>query len=207
MTVIVFGATGLVGQELIRLALGRGYHVKAYGRHVFEKIAELDNLELIAGSVFEEVDIRNALQGCDAVLSALGGAMDGKDVTRSLGMKKIVAEMKKLGIKRIVGIGGAGVLLDEDGKNIFEGKDFPEEFKPISREHYKAFETLSHSALEWTFVCPTMITPKAPTGKYTVAKNIPAEGIGSIAVGDLAAFMIDEITKKEYLHIRVGISN
>lgn len=207
MTVIIFGSTGFVGQELIRLALGRGYNVKAYGRHVLEKVAEQEHLELIKGSVFDEVDIRKALMGCDAVLSALGGAIDGNDVTRSLGMKKIVTEMTHLGLLRIVAIGGQGVLLDADGKNIFEGKDFPEQFKPVSKEHFKAFETLSHSKLEWTFVCPTMITANEPTGKYNVSKNVPAEGIGNIGAGDLANFMIDEITKKGYLNTRVGISN
>ena len=74
----------MVGKQLVKQALYMGHHVRAYGRNVFtENLPEDDNLELIQGALFDEKQVFNAIKGCDAVLSALGGNFDGTDVTRS----------------------------------------------------------------------------------------------------------------------------
>ena len=144
MTIIVFGATGNIGKELVKQALYNGYSVKAFGRNVFtEGLPEDDKLELVQGALFDEGEVYKAIKGCDAVLSAIGGSMDANDKTRSLGIKNIVKQMEKAGVKRIVALGGAGVLDAEDGKLIMEQEDFPAEFYPVSLEHKKALEFLS----------------------------------------------------------------
>ena len=94
MTLTIFGATGMVGKQLVKLALFKGYQVKAFGRNIFTAgFAEDENLQLIAGTLFDEEQVYDAVMGSDAVLSALGGGTDGTDKTRSLGMKNIVQQM------------------------------------------------------------------------------------------------------------------
>ena len=95
MNLIIFGATGMVGKQLVKQALYIGHHVKAYGRNVFtENLPEHKELELVQGALFDEKQVLKAIKGCHAVLSALGGSFDGTDVTRSLGMKNIVAQLQ-----------------------------------------------------------------------------------------------------------------
>ena len=119
MKIIIFGATGMAGKELVKQALYNGHEVKAYGRNVFtEGLPEDKKLQLIQGALFDESFVYKAIQGCDAVLSSLGGALDGSDKTRSLGMKNIVKQMEKAGVKRIVAIGGPGVLNAGENKYI-----------------------------------------------------------------------------------------
>lgn len=208
MKLIVFGATGMMGKELVNQALYNGNSVKAYGRNVFtESLPKNDQLELVQGALFDEGQVYNALKGCDAVLSAIGGEAGSGDKTRSLGMKNIVLQMKKASIKRIVAIGGMGILESADGKLIMEQEDFPPGYYAVSQEHLKAYNLLKESGLEWTFVCPPVIEQAEPTGVFTTAANtLPEPNHYSINSGDLALFMLKELEKKEYLHQKVGIS-
>lgn len=208
MNLIVFGATGQVGQHLIQQAIWKGYHVKAFGRNVFSLPLEHEHLEKIKGSVFDSNEIQQALKGCDAVLSVLGGAIDGLDKTRSLGVKHIVEEMQILSIKRIIVLGGWGILDADEHTLLMETEQYPEEFLPVGQEHRLAFETLKHSNTDWTFICSPTIINAGPTCKYKVSRNKPPQTTDpQINAGDLAHFMLEELERNTYVKQKVGISN
>jgi uncharacterized protein len=209
MNIIVFGATGQVGKQIVQQALFMDHHVKAFGRNVFTALSmEEKNLELIKGALFDASDVYHALKGCDAVLSALGGSADGIDKTRTLGIKNIVAQMNKAGVNRIIGIGGLGVLNADEESLLLDKEDYPKEYLPVGREHQQAWEYLRDSNLNWTFVCPPNIINAGPTGAYHTNANYPPQPNNyKINAGDLAMFMLNELQKNEYLKKRVGISN
>jgi uncharacterized protein len=209
MNIIIFGATGMVGKQLVKQALFNGHHVKAFGRNVFTELnMEEKNLELIKGALFDEGEVSNAIKGCDAVLSALGGGFDGTDKTRTLGIKNIIAQMKKNNVKRIVAIGGLGVLNFDEETLLLEKEDYPKEYLPVGLEHKKANEYLNESGLDWTFVCPPNIINQEATGVFTTNANYPPnQNNYKINAGDLAMFMLNELGKNEYVRQRVGISN
>ena len=209
MTIIVFGATGMVGKQLVQQALFKGYQVKAFGRNVYTTdFLNNDNLQLVQGALFDEKEVFHAVKGCDAVLSALGGGFDGTDKTRSLGIKNIITQMQKAGVKRIIGIGGMGVLNADEDTLLIDKDDYPPEYIPVGKEHLKAYELLKESGLDWTFVCPPNIIDKSPTGAYITAKDYtPAPNNYKINSGDLAMFILNELERNEYVKHRVGISN
>jgi putative NADH-flavin reductase len=207
MQVIVFGATGQVGLQLVKQALWRGYKVKAYGRNVYEMDLENDKLEKIKGGLFDAADILRAIKSCDAVLSAIGGAFDGSDKARSLGMKTIVTQMEKAAVKRIVALGNLSILNFDEHSLIIEQKDYPEEYLPVGNEHRKAYEHLKDSPLDWTFVCSPDIINEGPTGNYITNKDYPPQpNLNKINAGDLAQFMLNELERNEFVKSRVGIS-
>jgi uncharacterized protein len=210
MTITIFGATGTVGKYLVKMALWQGHTVRAYGRNVHELLADEERheqLHLYKGGMFDKGDIEKAVKGTDAVLSVLGGAFDGADKTRSLGMKNIVEAMKATGVQRIIGLGGLGVLDGSDGKYVFENENFPQQFLPVTQEHFKAYEHLRDSGLQWSFVCPPNIINEAVTGLYQVSADVPASGKGQITAGDIAGFILKELVENVFVGKRVGISN
>lgn len=218
MKLIIFGATGMVGKQLVQQALFGKNNVKAFGRNVHTTdYLETENLELVQGALFDEGEVYNAIKGCDAVISAIGGSMDGTDKTRTLGMKNIIKQMQKAGVKRIIAIGGLGVLNAEppvgqdaanDNSLLVDKDDYPAEYKAVGFEHKKAFEFLNESGLDWTFVCPPNIINQGPTGSYTTKADYPPETNNyKINAGDLAMMMLNELEKNEYVKHRVGISN
>ncbi len=208
MIITIFGATGMVGKQLVKQALWKGHIVKAFGRNVFTELnIEEKNLELIKGALFDEKDVLNAIKGSNAVLSCLGGDFTGNDKTRSLGMKIIVAQMQKANIKRIIGVGGMGVLQADDETLLIDTDDYPKEYVAVGKEHQLAYDALKNSNLEWTFVCPPDIINGDATGNFSVNANYPPiTNQYKINAGDLAMFMLTELEKNEFLQQRVGIS-
>lgn len=209
MIIIIFGATTVLGQQLVKQALHMGHHVKAYGRYIVTApLPENEKLELVEGTMFDDSKLLRAIKGCDAAVTALEGGKAGVDKTRSLGMKKIVAQMEKAGVKRIVALGDRSLLETADGKMILEGEDFPLKDQPVANEHLDAFNALKASALNWTVVCAPEITEAEPTGLYRTSVNTPPvpdhERIGT---GDLAMCMLNEVNKNEFINQRLGISN
>src|SRR4051812_42066049 len=111
----------MVGKQLVQQALFKGHHVRAFGRNVYTTdYLQTENLQLVQGALFDAKEVYNAVKGCDAVLSALGGGGDGTDKTRTLGMKNIIAQMEKAGIKRLIGIRIAGILNADESSLLME---------------------------------------------------------------------------------------
>ncbi|MEP6675818.1 MAG: SDR family oxidoreductase [Ferruginibacter sp.] len=209
MNIIVFGATGMMGKQLVQQSLYRGFNVKAFGRNVYTTdYLQTEKLELVKGALFDEGEVFHAVKNCDAVLSALGGGFDGTDKTRSLGIKNIIAQMEKAKVKRIIAIGGMGILDTEEDKMVMDTDDFPDKYLAVNGEHLQAYQLLKASSLDWTFVCPSDISNAGPTGSYHVnADHLPEPNNDRINAGDVAMFMINELEKNEFIKHRVGISN
>jgi putative NADH-flavin reductase len=211
MILTVFGATGMVGKHIVKNALALGHNVKAFGRNVESLIDEdlrNENLVSIKGYVFNEDDVFNAVKGSDAILSALGGSFDGTDKTRSLGIKNIITQMEKAGIKRIVALANLGILNADDGTLLMDKPSYPKAFLPVGKEHLQACLFLKESNLDWTIVGSPDIVDAEATGEFiTAADRPPSPNKGKINAGDLALFMISEAAKNQYINNRVGISN
>lgn len=213
MTITIFGATGMVGRHLVKQALLTGFTVRAFGRSIFTAgFPEKEELVLIKGAVFDEIQVQHAIEGSDAVLSALGGSFNGADQTRSLGIKNIVHQMQKTSTKRIVAVGGMGVLnVEEDKKGlILDQASYPQEYYPVGQEHLKAYHFLEDSGLDWTMVCPPDIIAAEVTGLYETKANVMPhkEGVNlHINAADLAMFMLNEVKKNNFVKQRVGIAN
>ncbi len=211
MQLTIFGATGMVGKHIVRHAMASGNYVKAFGRNVESLIDEdlrNENFKAIKGYVFDENDVFDAIKGSDAVLSTLGGSFDGTDKTRSLGIKNIIIQMEKAGVQRIVALGGMGILNADDNTLLIDKPSYPKEYLPVGKEHLQAYLYLKNSNLDWTIVGSPDLVDAEATGEYiTAADRPPTPNKGKINAGDLALFMVSEITKNQYINYRVGISN
>jgi putative NADH-flavin reductase len=201
----------MVGKQVVKQGLLRGHTIKAFGRNVNSLIDHdltNNNFQAIKGYIFEEKDVLNATKGSDAIISVIGGAFNGQDKSRSLGMKNIITQMKQAGLKRIIALGGFGILNKDEQGIILDQPEYPEEYRAVGHEHLQAYLYLDKSDLDWTFVCAPNIINEDSTGTYVTNKNYPPiPDNGSIRAGDLATFMLDELIQNRFLKARVGISN
>jgi putative NADH-flavin reductase len=211
MTITVFGATGQVGKRIVQMALAEGNQVRAFVRNAEPYLDEgLRNKDftVMKGYVFDAHEVFDAVRGADAVLAALGGAINITDKTRSLGIKNISEQMQRTGVKRIIAVGGTGVLKDDNyGFAVYNPK-YPTLYKDVAFEHLKAYEYLDASTLDWTYVCCPDITDKDANGKYVTRDDYaPVQNLFTIKAGNIAQFMLDELHDKRYIRKRVGISD
>ncbi len=211
MIITVFGATGQVGRQIVSQALAFGHQVRAFGRDVSKLIDEdlrNNNFEAIQGYVFDKKDVRKAILGSDAVFSALGGSMDMQDKARSLGMKNITEQMIETGVKRIIAIGGRGVLRDDEYEYLMHNPDYPKEYVVVGEEHLQAYLFMKEADLNYTFYCPPNIIDAAPDGLYITRSDYPPQPDSyRIFTGNLAMSMLQSFDRNDYIKSRVGICN
>jgi uncharacterized protein YbjT (DUF2867 family) len=69
--VLIVGATGGLGQDVVAEALARGYETRALVRNP-EHSALPANVEIVRGDVLDPSSLTDAVRGRDAVICALG---------------------------------------------------------------------------------------------------------------------------------------
>jgi putative NADH-flavin reductase len=211
MQITIFGAAGLVGKRLCDQALALGWRVKAFDRKIeqwLDKEEVTPNLEVIKGYMMDATGVAKAIQGSSAVIMALTGNLESGDKSRSIGCKHILAAMQDQKVERLLVLGDYGVLPYESGGYLFETTDFPAELKELSQQYAQVWELLEKTAVQYTMVCTEKIVD-APEGRsyITSVNTVPDAGIPTIQAGDLARFLLREVTANEWLGQRVGIRN
>jgi len=204
MKIALFGATGRVGMEVLKLALKDGHDVTVLARSP-EKLDVHDKLTIMQGDVCEAVAVSRVIADADVVFSALG---TDKTTTLTEAVPHFIREMKASAIKRIVTIGTAGILQSRtDAEKLrYEAGDSNRKLTFAAEEHHKAYDMLRDSGLDWTIVCPTYLPDGEAVGDYRTLRDLLPEEGTKITVGDTANFSYEELMEGKYIGCRVGIA-
>ena len=208
--IVVFGAAGRTGKYVVKYALEAGHKVTAFDRHVANNdTPNHQNYTHFAGDIYNQQQVEEAIAGKDVVISTIGtNQIDGPAVNlMSDGMKAFTAAMKKLGVKRVLAVGGLAVLQLNETMQLIDKPDYPAEYKNVGIGHNKVYLVLKETDLDWTFVCCPNIDDYPRHGKYNVNKDYPAPGVFQISTGNLADFILKEMEANNFLRTRVGIAN
>lgn len=113
MNVLLLGATGFSGKEVLKELLRRKYTVTAITRKAQSLQAvqqQHPNLKILEGNVLDADFIQSALQGQDAVIDCLGiGKNTGKPNSLvSDAVKILVKAMENSSTKRLIGMSNVG---------------------------------------------------------------------------------------------------
>ncbi|TKC05851.1 NAD(P)-dependent oxidoreductase [Pedobacter frigoris] len=208
MKLIIFGATGTVGKELVKHAVENGYDVTAFVRHP-EKMQNTNNpnLKICKGDVLNIVDVENALKNQEVVLCALGDGNVGK--IRALGTKNIIEAMHKSGPKRLIcqttlGMGESYGNLNFIWKHIMFGMLLKKAF----RDHQLQERYILNCNLDYTIVRPSALTDGDITKQYKIGFDGNFKKLKlKISRADVADFMLQQIATSQFTKKAVSISN
>jgi putative NADH-flavin reductase len=208
MNVVLFGPTGMIGSRVLNELLSRGHQVKAVVREP-SRLESRSGLTAVKGDILDPGNVAAATQGCDAVISAYGPGVDHPetllDATRSL-----ISGLKKVGVHRLLMVGGAGSLDVAPGLNLVDAPNFPPAWKPISLAHRDALEILRTSELDWTSVSPAaIIEPGARTRHYRTGLDTlltDDKGESRISAEDFAVAIVNEIEQPKHTHQRFCVA-
>lgn len=204
MKIAVFGATGRVGGRFVEYALAAGHTVRALVRDP-AKLETRAGLEILPGDVLNPEDVARTISGCDAVVSGLGGAgvQDPGDA-QSQGMRNIVAAMQALGVRRVLGVAGGGILESAAGGLRHDQPGFPEVFRKVSLKHQEAWQAMRDADVDWTMIATGDIVAGERTGVYRRLEEYLPEGSRTISVEDVADFLLRALEQDLHLRKRVG---
>jgi len=204
MKIIVFGATGGVGQHVVKQALDKGIEVTAFVRNPSKTQLAHKQLQMIQGDAFNKEAVAAAIAGHDAVVSCLGSSQGMKKSTELEEMtKNIVDGMLKHNVKRIVYTASAGINNEIPG---ISGKLVMAMLKNALTDHRNAVDYITAHGLNFTIVRPMGLTNDALTGTYRESKTGVPEKSRSIPRADVAHFIVKALSDKQYENSSIGIA-
>jgi len=206
-TILLLGATGRTGLQVLNYALSKGYKIKALVRDPSKIMQKSDNLQLIQGTPVSIDDVRKAAAGCDAVLSSLNNPRK----TESLWAKPInsptlmtdsirnaVTVMHEMGIRRIIVQTGAGAGDSFAGMPLFMKALIRfSGLKYVYADHDGQEQVLKDSELDWTIVRPVGLTDKDELKELAISKGDKHSSF--ISRKAVAKFMVDCVENAGYI--------
>ncbi len=199
---LVLGATGGTGRLIVSQASARGHQVTALVRST-QKASDLKGAKLVVGDVRDEQALREALEGQDAVVSALGTpASPFSEVTLlSTATRALVSAMKAEHVSRLVCITGIGAG-DSAGHGgfLFDNLIFPLLLKKVYADKNRQEAIVRDSGLDWILVRPSVLNDQPSRGSVRAMTDLSDFHGGSISRQDVAAFVLDQLRADVWLH-------
>jgi uncharacterized protein YbjT (DUF2867 family) len=206
---LVVGATGGTGLELVAQALARGYAVTALARDPSRLTIHHPQLKVVKGDVLQPASLDEALRDCSAVLCALGHKRFlGPSRILSDGTRHLLEAMGRQGATRLIVETSLG-LGDSAGRL---GLTYTLFTLPVVLPFYFADKArqeriIADSSSQWVIVRPGALTSGPARGiqrQGSMAGDYLATR--SITRADVAAFMLDQLTCETNLGAAVGLS-
>ena len=204
MRILVTGATGQTGQEIVRQALAAGHEVVALVRSETKAVSLLPGAKLVVGDGRDATALARAVDGCDAVISALGtrNVTFVKKVTvNSESTRALVSAMKTADVSRLVCITGLGAG-DSAGHGGFLYDRIIKAFiiRTIYHDKDRQEGVVRTSGLDWVIVRPSVLSDKPASGRIRAITDLTGFNGGTIPRADVAAFVLAQVGSDRWLH-------
>ncbi|MEX2110899.1 MAG: SDR family oxidoreductase [Gemmatimonadaceae bacterium] len=195
--ILVAGATGVLGSEIVRRLRARGEKVRAMVRVTSapEKVDALEDAgaQLVRADLKDKRSLLAACTGVDAVISTVSMILTGQlgdsfDSTDRDGTKALIDAAKTSGARKFVFVS-------------FDTKCAPD--APLTRAKREAEEHLKRSGLDYTILHPSLFfeswlgpmlfaDPAAGTAKIY---GLGTQKIRYVAAGDVAELAVQSLTR------------
>ncbi len=208
MKLVVFGATGNVGQQVVKQALEQGHQVTAFARNPLKLDIKHPKLTLFQGDVMDSARVEQALQGQEIVVCTLGSGKKLSGTVRSQGTQNIIEAMKRCGMRRLIcqttlGLGESWESLNFYWKYIMFGLIL----RNVFADHQQQEETVQNSDLDWTIIRPGAFIEGERTGNYRHGfRGTDKTSKLKITPADVADFILKQLVDDVYLHQAPSLS-
>lgn len=207
MKIAVIGAGAGIGLQTVIQALDKRHNVTALSTDT-SKIPNHKLLTKINGSATNVEDLRQALQGADAVLITVGTKNKKKTTLFSDIARTLIIVTEELSFSApVITVTGFGAGESKNYLNFFMWAVI----KLFLKEQYinKTLmeELIVKSSINWEIVRPGMLTNGQLTKKYKAVSRL-ANGmkVGKISRADVAHFLVSEAENPKYLTQYVALT-
>jgi len=208
MKLVVLGATGGIGIEIVRQAVERGHSVTAFVRSPESLDIFRGRITVKQGDVLNHAELERAVSGQDAVLSGFGPrvpiAKADENLLRDFAIALTTA-LPRAGLKRAVVVSTAFLFKDSIVPPTYLlGRLF---FAGVVRDASAMERVVMESGLDWTIVRPPQLTDNAFTGRYRMRDgHLPRFGF-KISRADVADYFLKIVENPSTIKKVLGVSN
>jgi putative NADH-flavin reductase len=207
--VLVLGATGGTGREVVSQALEQGHDVTALVRNPQRLAVTRDRLRMLTGSVTDDGHaLAAAVPGQDVVISTLGVGNSLKSsglIARSV--PAIVRAMESQGVRRLIFTSAYGVGATRRDVPFLPRILMSLLFRDLYADKEAGEEDLRRGNLDWTLVYPVTLSNGPRTGRYRVGEHLALHGFPTISRADVADFILSQIEDRTYWRKGVLVSS
>jgi uncharacterized protein YbjT (DUF2867 family) len=194
--ILVAGATGVLGSEIVRRLTARGEKVRALTRVTSapEKVERLRQLgaQIVQGDLKDPQSLLAACAGVDAVISTVTTILtsqpgDSFDATDGNGNKSLIDAARKAGVSKFV-----FVSFDTSAT-----PDCPLKLAKAGVEDHLKASGLDYTILHPTFFCESWLGPMLFADPQTATAKVYGKGTDKfryVTVGDVAEFAVQSLT-------------
>lgn len=206
MKIVVFGATGATGRQVVDQALALGHEVIAVARRP-EQIIPRPNLVARAGDVLDAASLHDSCNGADTVICCVGPRNNASSsaimnnlrpgTTMSIGTANMVAAAQAAGVRRFVFQSGIGL---SDGREMSRSDRWilrllwRPMFGAAIRDKAEGERILRTSTLDWVILRPVGLKDEAATANYLAAPNIRVALFSTLSFADCAACLLRAVS-------------
>ena len=216
MNLAVIGATGYVGDAVVRELAARGHNITAFARNP-AKVLAAANVRAVAADV-TAADFAAQLAGFDAVVSAFNPGWTNPHIARDFcaGYAAILAAAKAAQVPYLLAVGGAGSLYVAPGVQLIDTPAFPQEIYDGANAARELLRDLqARDDLNWSLISPPARLgaeagfSEERTGKYRLGQDdllLDGDAPAGISVADLAIAIADDVEQKAHLRQRFTVA-
>ena len=217
MNLAVIGATGYVGDAVVRELAARGHNITAFARNA-AKVLAAPNVRAVAADV-TAADFAAQLAGFDAVVSAFNPGWTNPHIGRDFraGYAAILAAAKTAQVPYLLVVGGAGSLYVAPGVQLIDTPAFPQEIYDGANAARELLRDLqARDDLNWSLISPPARLgaeagfSEERTGKYRLGQDdllMDGDAPAGISVADLAIAIADDVEQKAHLRQRFTVAS
>jgi putative NADH-flavin reductase len=207
MKLLVFGASGKTGREVVRQALARGFHVTAFVRDTARLPLAHGNLRLVKGEITDAEAVARTVSGHTGVISTLGvGTPLRHDPVVVEGVRTIARASEHATVERLVYMSFIGVSDSRHAAGFLLKRLATTVLRQEVADHEIKEAAVADSFVDWTIVRVPKLTNGRLTAAYRVGENIRARSpLPTISRADVADFLLRQLTDAAFIRKAVRI--
>ncbi len=199
MNITVFGASGSVGQLVVKRLLDDGHTVTVFV-HKSSTYVATEQLKIIKSDVHNAAFVESAVRGSDAIISTLGSWHTPVKDILSAAMSAVIPAMQKEGIKRVVSLTGSAAWAPGDSislGNKLSHKVFSFIAPDIIRDSETHLTLLADSGLDWT-VIRSPIMKDSDSDDYVLNRTLPGN-LEKVSRQAVAKAIVDQLNDTNFI--------
>ncbi|OEK04250.1 NAD(P)-dependent oxidoreductase [Roseivirga misakiensis] len=205
--IAILGGNGRTGKFLVNQLLNQGFSLKLLIRDPNKFSVNNPLIDIVAGDALDEDKVDTLIEGCQAVMGTMS-QREGEPLLSSTATRYILKAMLKYEVKRYIVLAGINIDTPFDQKDIRSrmATEFMKANYPVPHaDKQKSYAILAESSIDWTFVRVPLIDFDAAITPITI--NLENCIGDKISAASIAAFMIDQLTKDDFIRQAPFISN